>query len=396
MADLPRRNPSLIGGTSSASPQFFLGLVEKVIRASDQQHPADGVLRAELKAQSHLPPELRARVSAAVFAFFRWQGWLDPAKPLSDRIECALSLADRFTREPGSFQNSELLAKAVPDWITTVMNVSPAWARALQSQPKLWLRAPRHQGQALASQLGDCHLFGSGTLSNTIEYRGHQDLFRTPQFHAGEFELQDLSSQAVGLICNPQPGQTWWDACAGEGGKLLHLSDLMENQGLIWASDPATWRLQRLKRRAARAKVFNYRAAPWNGGPKLPTRTKFDGVLVDAPCSGIGTWQRNPHARWTLTPTDVRELGQLQQNILAHAASAVKPGGKLIYAVCTFTTAETVEVSNVFSCQFPEFEQLLLTDPLHHDAPAAAHIEYWPQHHGGIGMFVAAWQRRSP
>jgi 16S rRNA (cytosine967-C5)-methyltransferase len=232
-------------------------------------------------------------------------------------------------------------------------------------------------------------------LTDAVEYRGHHDLFRTAEFHAGEFELQDLSSQAVGLICGSSPGQTWWDACAGEGGKLLHLSDLMENQGLIWASDPAAWRLQRLKRRAARARVFNYRSALWDGGPKLPTRTKFDGVLVDAPCSGIGTWHRNPHARWTLTANDVLELSQIQQRILINAAAAVKPGGKLIYAVCTFAGAETVEVAESFSGRSPEFERLPLGNPLQPEAAPSEQLEYWPQQFGGIGMFVAGWLRRA-
>src|SRR5205823_5977071 len=131
----------------------------------------------------------------------------------------------------------------------------------------------------------------SPALPEALVYEGETDLFRTPEFHAGEFEIQDLSSQAVGWLCDPKPGETWWDACAGEGGKLLHLSDLMQNKGLIWASDRAAWRLQKLKRRTARAKVFNYRAALWDGGAKLPTKTKFDGVLVDAPCSGLGTWR---------------------------------------------------------------------------------------------------------
>ncbi len=165
----------------------------------------------------------------------------------------------------------------------------------------------------LAEELGDCRVFGEGRLADTLEYRGRSDLFRTRHFHAGEFEVQDLNSQAVGLICGPQPGETWWDACAGEGGKTLHLSDLMENRGLIWASDRAAWRLAKLKRRAARAGVFNYRAVTWDGGPRLPTKTKFDGVLVDAPCSGIGTWHRNPHARWTTTAEDVKELSEVQQ-----------------------------------------------------------------------------------
>ena len=116
----------------------------------------------------------------------------------------------------------------------------------------------------------------------------------------------------------------------------------MANRGLIWASDRAEWRLQKLRRRAARAKVFNYRPARWDGGARLPTRTKFDGVLVDAPCSGLGTWQRNPHARWTTTVEDVRELAELQRRLLAHTAPSLKPGGRLIYAVCTLTRAPSL------------------------------------------------------
>lgn len=184
----------------------------------------------------------------------------------------------------------------------------------------------------------------------------------------------------VSRIADPQPGQTWWDACAGEGGKLLHLSELMENKGLIWASDRAAWRLEKLKRRTARARVFNYRAATWDGSAKLPTRTKFDGVLIDAPCSGVGTWGRNPHARWTTTPEDVRELSAVQRQLLEHALPALKPGGKLVYAVCTLTRPETVEVAEAFGGAPAGLKPVSIT---------------WlrPEEIAGNGMFVAAWQR---
>jgi 16S rRNA (cytosine967-C5)-methyltransferase len=168
----------------------------------------------------------------------------------------------------------------------------------------------------------------------------------------------------------------------------------MENKGLIWASDRAGWRLQRLRRRAGRARVFNYRTAAWDGGPKLPTKAKFDGVLVDAPCSGIGTWQRNPHARWTTTARDVIELGEAQQRILASAAAGVKEGGKLIYAVCTLARSETLEVAEAFEKQCPGFERLAMCDPLNRKAAERAHIWYWPQEFGGNGMFVAVWRRK--
>src|SRR5205814_8236813 len=194
--------------------------------------------------------------------------------------------------------------------------------------------------------------------SDILEYRGDTDLFRTPEFHGGAFELQDVNSQAVSLICAPSAGQTWWDACAGEGGKTLHLCDLMGNKGLVWASDRAEWRLQKLKRRAARARLFNYRTRLWDGGPNLPVKTKFDGVLMDAPCSGIGTWQRNPHARWTSVARDVHELSAVQKDLLLYAAAAVKPGGKLIYSVCTLARAETTEVAAGFETASSGFERL--------------------------------------
>ena len=105
-------------------------------------------------------------------------------------------------------------------------------------------------------KLGDCRAFGEGPLADTLEYRGRSDLFRTREFHAGEFEMQDISSQAVGLICNPRPGEKWWDACAGEGGKTLHLAELMENQGSIWASDRARWRLGKLEAAGGASRGF--------------------------------------------------------------------------------------------------------------------------------------------
>jgi 16S rRNA (cytosine967-C5)-methyltransferase len=352
-------------------------------------------MRAELKAQHGLSRDEGARVSKAVFAYFRWLGWLDERKPIRERIEQALGLAKRYDLQPETFTDEELIARAVPSWLPTVMTVIGAWVRTLQSEPRLWLRARRGRGGELAGRLGDCRAFGAGPLADALEYHGLNDLFRTPEFHAGEFEVQDLSSQAVGLVCAPRPGQTWWDACAGEGGKILHLSDLMENRGLIWASDRVAWRLAKLKRRAARAGVFNYRAVVWDGGPRLPTKTAFDGVLVDAPCSGIGTWQRNPHARWTTTARDVKELSEVQAQLLINASAGVRPGGRLVYAACTLAQSETEGVVSAFEGQCPHFQRLAVRNPLVVGLPPRELLFLWPQETGGNGMSVAAWARPS-
>jgi 16S rRNA (cytosine967-C5)-methyltransferase len=364
----------------------------RVIEKADRQNPADAVLRDELRSARALTPSLARQVSEMVFSFYRWRGWISQDKSLWLQINEALELGRRFSHDPGSFSDEELLQRAVPDWVPQQVPVTPEWLRSVQSEPSLWLRAKTGQGTVLAHALGHCSV---PSLPDALLYAGREDLFQRPEFHAGAFEIQDVASQAVTILCNPAPGSTWWDACAGEGGKTLHLSALMQNKGMLWASDRAEWRLKKLRQRAARAGCFNYRLVSWNGSPKLPTKTRFDGVLVDAPCTGLGTWQRNPHARWTTSLKDVAELSALQQQLLKHAAPSLKPGGSLVYAVCTLTALETSTVVSAFEAEHPDFEPIPLLNPFQANALPAHPLWLWPQATHGNGMFVAAWQRKS-
>jgi 16S rRNA (cytosine967-C5)-methyltransferase len=372
------------------------GLPERIIAACNVENPADKVLREHLKAERDIMPADARAVSQTVFNYFRWRGWLDLDAPMNLQIRKARELAANFIADPNSFSDASLVERVAPDWLSEELEITPAWARAIQAEPKLWLRAKPGQGRALCEKLGAAKLEKT-LLPDLIHYKGEEDLYQRDEFHSGEFEIQDIASQAVGWLCAPQPGETWWDTCAGEGGKTLHLSALMQNKGLIWASDRAEWRLKNLKRRAARAQVFNFRAAPWDGGAKLPTKTKFDGILVDAPCSGIGTWQRNPHARWTTTPTDVKELAAIQKQLLAHAAPSVKPGGKLIFAVCTLTRSETTEVAADFNARLAtDFEPMELPKISEGQSLLTSGTTkfIWPQDLGGNGMFIAGWRRK--
>ena len=366
----------------------------EVVRTAGRDKPADAALREVLREMRNLPPFDAAEVSRSVFNYYRWHAWTREDRGADAAMHSARKLADRYRNDPNSFQVAELRAKVVPAWTLDAMEVSEGWLRSLQCEPTLWLRAKRGMAEVLMRGLPG--LEQPDSLTDAFIFAGEMDLFRTPEFHAGEFEIQDIASQAVGWLCDPKPGETWWDACAGEGGKLMHLSDLMQNKGLIWASDRAEWRLQKLKRRAGRGKAFNYRAALWDGGAKLPTKTKFDGVLVDGPCSGVGTWQRNPHARWTTTANDVQELAVVQQNLLAHAAPSVKPGGKLIFSVCTLTRAETSGVVEHFNSTQPEFEPMPLPELKSNGRSLAAgsSLTIWPQDMGGNGMFIAGWRRK--
>ena len=375
-----------------AKPISIPQLAAEVIQKSNRDVPADAALRSVLKNARGLSPVEAEAISRAVFQHYRWFGWLDTDGPIEARLEHSAELAARFERDPASFSDADLRAHTVPEWTWLHVEAPADWARSLQTSPRLWLRVHPAYVEELPQELE----VRPGPFAGSFLYQGSEDLYVHPAFQAGEFEIQDLASQAVSLICAPQGTETWWDACAGEGGKTLHLSALMGGKGMIWASDRAAWRLERLRRRTARAHCFNYRVAPWDGGEKPPTKTEFDGILVDAPCSGAGTWGRNPHARWTTTPTDIQELAEAQRRLLTNARGSLKPGGRLIYAVCTVTRAETVEISDWFTHTFAsEFEPLPFTNPFSPQAPSGSPLTLWPNDTGGNGMFIAAWKRKA-
>ena len=359
----------------------ILNLAARILKLVQAGTPADQALRDSLTQNRHFTaPGERRGISRAVFTYFRWWRWLGEKDSLQKQLAAALELQARFDQSPASFKTEGLAARAVPDWLKAEMDEIPAaWLTQLQRDPPLWIRAKAGTGLELARKLS--HFTPAPQSGDALRYSGLTDLYRTKEFQAGEFEIQDLASQLVGLACAPQPGEIWWDACAGEGGKTMHLSDLMQNKGLIWASDRSLRRLAKLKQRAARARVFNFRAAPWEGDAKLPTKTKFDGILIDAPCTGAGTWQRNPHARWTTTPKDVHELAAVQASLLKNVAGSLKPGGRLVYSVCTLTRAETTAVAAACTAAHPELE------------PVSAQT-LWPHELNANGMFIAVWKKR--
>lgn len=390
-----------------ACPMFdpaTLNRAAHIIRTVSPSLPADAALRQELAANRNLTATARGAVSRVVFTYYRWLPWLTRSESLQRQLAEAIDLQGRFETQPGAVKPEALAALAVPAWLREEVELPAATLAQFQQEPTLWLRARPGTAETLAKELGNCEPATAMTMASAlpplrqacsaVAYRGPKDLFRTEAFQRGAFELQDLASQLVGHACAPEPGETWWDACAGEGGKTLHLADLMQNKGVIWASDRSARRLTQLKERFARARLFNFRTVPWEGGATPPTKTKFDGVLVDAPCSGVGTWQRNPHARWTTTPKDVAELAAVQARLLNHVTGSLKPGGRLIYAVCTLTRSETAAVVDAYTKDHPEMEPV----PVFGAAPVPAGTSglqvIWPHQHRSNGMAVAVWRRR--
>lgn len=371
------------------------GLAIRILSMAGGDRPVDAVLREALSPSKGVPRDVARNVARWVFRYFRWRGLLDPSKSWLEQLAASRELAQRFDTQPNSFSKEEW-AKVVPEWISTHLEVTVPWLMSLQGEPLLWIRTRPGRAGELVGEMGDLDA-PCEQAPDALVYEGAEDLFRSPAFHEGRFEVQDLASQLVTLVAHPRPGETWWDACAGEGGKTLHLADLMQNRGVVWGTDRAEWRLKTLRARASRAGLFNIRWGVWQGGDDRPKNVWFDGVLVDAPCSGLGTWQRNPHARWTTTPRDVEELAARQMTLLGAAADGLKPGGRLVYAVCTLTRLETTGIAEAFSAARPEFEPLAVPASFRRDAAADAplnQVHFWPQAWQANGMFLAMWRKR--
>jgi 16S rRNA (cytosine967-C5)-methyltransferase len=218
-------------------------------------------------------------------------------------------------------------------------------------------------------------------------------------YRDGWVEMQDEGSQLVGLLLQVKPGQRIVDACAGGGGKTLHLAAMMANKGSILSLDIAEERLKNLSTRAARAGVSIAEAhVTTRKGAHFPSwEEAADGVLVDAPCSGVGTFRRNPGAKFLVSEQAVRSLHGVQAGILRQAALYVRPGGRLVYSTCSLLRSENEQITEEFLSTQKDFHLLpaprLLRDagiPIEGDGSTLALL---PHRHSTDGFFAAVMER---
>jgi 16S rRNA (cytosine967-C5)-methyltransferase len=235
-----------------------------------------------------------------------------------------------------------------------------------------------------------------------LRVKGRPPLATLNSFKSGLIEVQDEGSQLVALLADARPGMRVVDFCAGAGGKTLALAAQMQNKGKLFACDVLQGRVDRAATRLNRAGVFNVERLglsserdPWvkrhAGG--------FDRVLVDAPCSGTGTWRRNPDARWRLKPGDIDELSTLQRRILESAARLVKPGGRMIYATCSLLPAENADHLAWIAENLPDFTLVPLAQVWHETIGSACPVpgetlSLTPARNHTDGFFTAVFQRR--
>lgn len=215
-----------------------------------------------------------------------------------------------------------------------------------------------------------------------------------PGFQQGWWMVQDASAQLVGHLVNPQPGETILDACAAPGGKAMHLAELMADRGTIWACDRTASRLKKLRQNSDRLGLQAIQICEGDSRDLPQFVGVADRVLLDAPCSGLGTLHRHADARWRQTPNTVAELAQLQRELLEHTATWLKPGGILVYATCTLHPAENEQVIQAFLAAHPGWtiEPAAAHSPVAAFATASGWVKVWPHQHDMDGFFMVRLQ----
>lgn len=397
------------------------------------EHPADAVVSRYFRDHRELGHADRAFVAETVFAVLRRGRSLEArcAGQLSDRHLLLVALA--VTRGWNQRELAPVLRANEEEWLATARAMpdgefSPAvrcdlpdWlynkleaqfgaeeteklAHALNQPAPLDLRVntlKTNRDAVLARFAEEGIGAAAGPLSPTaIRLREKPALAKHALFLEGAFEVQDEGSQLLGYLLEPRRGEMVVDFCAGAGGKTLLLGALMKNTGRLYAFDVSDKRLVKLKPRLARSGLSNVHPAriEHERDQKIKRLSgKADRVLVDAPCSGLGTLRRNPDLKWRQSEESVAELTVKQAAILDSAARLVRPGGRLVYATCSLLTAENDAIVEDFLAEHPEFTLTPASTVLakHGIEFSGDLLRLLPNQHNTDGFFAAVLDRKA-
>jgi 16S rRNA (cytosine967-C5)-methyltransferase len=297
-----------------------------------------------------------------------------PPPTLADRWSLPGWLAEILAREAGDEAGALAAALALPGPICLRANLLRTDREGL---------AVRLRDEGLPTRPG--HL----APACLVALSPRPNLLALPALREGLLEVQDEASQLVAALAAARPGESILDACAGAGGKTLALAAEVGATGRVHAADPDLSRLARLGARARRAGAESVVAIHRGGAPP---DLSVDRALVDAPCSELGALRRGPDLRWRMDPASFAALPALQRSILAGAAARVRPGGRLVYATCTFRREENEDVALAFERDHPAFRRLRPEAP-GEAVTAEGFLRTWPHRHGTDGFFAAVWER---
>jgi len=387
-----------------ATPSFHRPLLLGVARALhsifvDGRH-ADKVIEFELKTHKKWGSRDRRFFAETVYDINRWcrrllwclgrdisdsQPW-----PWDQLIEVYIKM-----KSEGRWPEDDVpraVFHSLPDWLFEYgeQELGSRWEReiaALNLPAPAFLRVNRLK---VESEQVIEELFKEGILAqpvpdvpDALKLVERKNVFRTSAFEKGYFEMQDAGSQQIAPLLQVGPGHCVVDACAGAGGKTLHLAALMQNKGRLIAMDVHERKLQELKKRAARNGVHNLTIRPIDGTKAIKRlHDSADRLLLDVPCSGSGVWRRNPDGRWKLTSAELDQLRVLQREILTSYSSMVAVGGLMVYATCSIFPSENDQQIEWFLSS-PEGQGWSLERDLH----------IWPSESQFDGFFAAVLRR---
>lgn len=435
-----KSNPSGKTASHASSDRHYVPAIARIeqVRAVlgevlQWQHPADQALSRWMRAHPRMGARDRAEVTEAVFNVLRHlrlyrnfaesgtgpsarrlailglhatlpEGWLAPG--LEEQEKSWLERIGRIDREA----MPRAVRESMPDWLEERLSALPdseALVRALNQPAPLDIRV----NPLKVAREDVLAAFASGPAARFepqptpfspwgIRFQGRPNVTRWPAFEKGEIEVQDEGSQILVSLMAPKRGEMVIDFCAGAGGKTLLLGALMRSTGRLYAFDVSHARLARAKPRFARSGLSNIVPVviePSTDQRVKRLRGKAQRVLVDAPCSGLGTLRRNPDLKWRHHPEVIEEFQRLQQGILREAASCVAPGGRLVYATCSLLPEENEQQVEAFLAAHPGFSLLDAAAIARERCPAldeeGPFLQLRPDRHGTDGFFAAVLQR---
>ena len=401
----------------------------------DFAHPADAVLSRYFRENRSLGPRERTFVAETCYTVLRRRRSLErlcEGKPTPSRLliaalvkyqgyakrqlETTLKSTDlEWALQLKSREEGEALSLGeqtdLPDWLVEKLvalmgeEQTLRLARGMNASAPLDLRVNLLKGSR-EEVLGQ--ILKSGLEAEPCPYapqgirlKGKPSLAKHPLFLNGVFEVQDEGSQLLGHLLAPKRGEMVVDFCAGAGGKTLLLGSLMRSTGRLYAFDVSDHRLAKLKPRAARSGLSNIHPAviASEGDQRIKRLAgKIDRVLVDAPCSGLGTLRRNPDLKWRQGPEGIAELTVKQAAILASAARLVKNGGRLVYATCSVLPEENEAIVDAFLAVHPDFQRISAAEVLAKQGIAldtGVDLRLRPDLHGTDGFYAAVLERHS-
>ena len=386
--------------TPAARVQTSIELLDSIIEAArNKGAPADRILAEWFRNNRFAGSKDRRAIRELVFAAIRACGPM-PASGRSAMLrlgevdENIPALFDGSNYGPAVVRDGEGAAPGgvAPEWLEqrlAASHMAGPETEALLERAPLDLRVNTLKADRATLELPAPAI--TTAAPNGLRVEPGTQVEQWPAFRDGAIEVQDTGSQLACMAVAAQPGETVIDLCAGGGGKTLALAAAMDNLGRLIASDTDRNRLSRLAPRAERAGATNIQTILLNPAQELDALADFtgqaDAVLIDAPCSGTGTWRRNPEARWRLDEKELARLTDIQSYLLDLAVKLVKPGGRIVYVTCSLLDEEGAGQFDAFLGRHSELRPKELALPL--GRPRGKGIRLSPFHDGTDGFFIA-------